>query len=70
MPWELEFSLGGGGTNTAFAFTRLGLKVAYLGKLGNDIVSETIERELCMENIKHICIHGKGKSGYSLILDT
>ena len=33
---RLLFMTGGGGTNTAVAFSRLGLKVAYLGKIGND----------------------------------
>jgi len=67
---DLEFTLGGGGTNTAFAFKRLGVKTAYLGKLGDQIVSKTIERELNKEKIDHICMHGHGKSGYSIILDT
>tara|TARA_Y100000310_G_scaffold65106_1_gene60652 strand:- start:44 stop:1030 length:987 start_codon:yes stop_codon:yes gene_type:complete len=66
---DLEFSLGGGGTNTAFSLSRLGLKVAYLGKLGNDIVGSMIESELKKEGIKHLCVHCKGKSGYSLVLD-
>jgi ribokinase len=28
---QLDFKIGGGGTNTAVAFARLGLKTAYLG---------------------------------------
>ena len=33
---ELDFMIGGGGTNTAVAFSRLGLKTGYLGKIGKD----------------------------------
>ena len=33
---ELEFMIGGGGTNTAVAFSRLGFKTGYLGKIGKD----------------------------------
>ena len=32
----LDFSTGGGGTNSAVALSRLGLKVAYIGRVGND----------------------------------
>ena len=33
---ELNFDIGGGGTNTAVAFSRLGLKTGYVGKIGDD----------------------------------
>ena len=33
---ELNFTVGGGGTNTAVALSKLGHKVAYLGKTGKD----------------------------------
>ena len=33
---EIKFSIGGGGTNTAVGFARMGLKTAFLGKIGND----------------------------------
>ena len=33
---ELNFTVGGGGTNTAVSFSRLGLRVGYLGMLGED----------------------------------
>ena len=67
---DINFTIGGGGTNTAVALSRLGNKVAYLGKIGDDIVGSAIEKELNKEKINQICIHTKGKSGYSLILDT
>ena len=31
---QLKFEIGGGGTNTAVALSRLGLKTAYIGSIG------------------------------------
>ena len=36
---ELNVTTGGGGTNTAVAFARLGFNTAYLGKVGADSLS-------------------------------
>src|SRR3989344_5199513 len=67
---ELEFTTGGGGTNTAVAFSRLGHKVAFFGKLGKGANSEFINKDLKKEKIELLCAYGKGLSGYSVILDT
>ena len=67
---ELEFTTGGGGTNTAVALSRLGHKVAFLGKLGEGTNSQFIHKELRKEKIDLLCAHGHGHSGYSVILDT
>src|SRR3989338_3406617 len=67
---ELEFTMGGGGTNTAVALSRLGHRVAFLGKLGEGTNSEFINKDLKKEKIELLCAYGKGKSGYSVILDT
>ena len=48
---NLEFSTGGGGTNTAVAFSRLGLKTAYLGKLGNDNPAKVVLDALKAEKV-------------------
>ena len=66
---ELEFTTGGGGTNTAVALSRLGHKVAFLGKLGKGN-SDFIHKNLKKEKIGFLCAYGKGLSGYSVILDT
>ena len=66
---ELEFTTGGGGTNTATALSRLGHKVAFLGKLGSGTNSDFIHKNLKKEKIDLLCAHGKGNSGYSVILD-
>ena len=67
---ELEFTTGGGGTNTAVALSRLGHKVAFLGKLGEGTNSDFIYKNLKKEKIDLLCAHGEGNAGYSVILDT
>ncbi|MDP3765445.1 MAG: carbohydrate kinase family protein [Nanoarchaeota archaeon] len=67
---ELEFTTGGGGTNTAVALSRLGHKVAFLGKLGQGTNSDFIHKNIVKEKIELLCAHGKGNAGYSIILDT
>jgi len=66
---ELNFMIGGGGTNTAASFSQLGLKTAFLGKLGLDENSEKILSLLDELNIDFL---GKqdGQTGYSIILDS
>lgn len=67
---DIKFLTGGGGTNTAVSFSRLGLKTAYLGKLGNDDNGEMIHRSLKAEGIDFVGARGKIQSGYSIILDS
>ena len=67
---ELEFTTGGGGTNTAVALSKLGHNVAFLGKLGQGTNSDFIHKNLIKEKIDLLCAHGKGNAGYSVILDT
>ena len=66
---ELEFTVGGGGTNTAVALSRLGHKVGFIGKLGQGTNSDFIHKNLMQEKIDLLCAHGKGNAGYSIILD-
>ena len=66
---NLEFHLGGGGTNTAASFRNLGLRTAYLGKIGHDENGVKILHELNKLKIKFIGAFGK-ESGYSVILDS
>ena len=67
---DLEFTTGGGGANTAVALSRLGHKVAFIGKLGQGTNSDFIHKDLEKEKIDLLCAHGKGNAGYSIILDT
>jgi len=66
---EMHFFVGGGGTNTAVAFSRIGLKTAYLGKIGKDDNGKTISDCLFKEKVDFIGTYGE-ISGYSVILDS
>jgi ribokinase len=66
---EMHFFVGGGGTNTAVAFARLGLKTAFLGKVGKDDNGKTISDCLFNEKVDFIGSYGL-ISGYSVILDS
>lgn len=65
---NINISTGGGGTNTAVAFSRLGLKTGFLGVLGDDIHGKIIIEELKKEKVEFIGSIKKGESGYSVIL--
>jgi len=67
---DLDFEIGGGGTNTAVSFSRLGLKTAFLGKLGTDSNAQEILRLLVKEHIDFIGARAKEQTGYSVILDS
>lgn len=66
---KLQFEIGGGGTNTATSFSRLGLKTGFLGKLGDDDNSFKVIHLLEEENISFLGSRG-GQTGYSIILDS
>lgn len=68
---ELDFLTGGGGTNTAVCFSRLGLKVAYLGKMGQGTNSGLIIKKLKKEKIDFIGVKSKiHHAGYSVVLES
>ncbi len=67
---DLQFHVGGGGTNTAAAFSRLGLKTGYIGSIGDDENGKTILREIKKWGISFLGQRQKGASGYSVILDS
>jgi len=66
---DLHFEVGGGGTNTAVAFARLGLKTGYLGNVGSDQNSNHILEVLSKEGIS-FAGQREGLAGYSVILDS
>ena len=47
---DLKFDIGGGGTNTAVAFSRFGLKTGCICKIGNDEKGQDILKLLKKEN--------------------
>ena len=65
---EMFFETGGGGTNTAVAFARLGLKTGYIGKFGGD-QSHMITDELKSEKINTSFLVEGTDVGFSVILD-
>ncbi|MEM4625710.1 MAG: carbohydrate kinase family protein [Candidatus Pacearchaeota archaeon] len=67
---ELRFDVGGGGTNTAVAFSRLGLKTGYIGKIGSDTNGDKILQLLENEGIFFLGKRVNGNSGYSIVLDS
>lgn len=67
---DLWFATGGGATNTAMAFTKLGLKTGFLGKLGRDGNAKTILKELKKSKIDFLGTRGKEPTGYSVVVNS
>ncbi len=67
---ELNFGIGGVGVNVAVGLSRLGLKTAYLGKIGDDDSGRRILKCLKKEKISFIGKKTRGITGYGFILDT
>lgn len=67
---NLFFEIGGGGTNTSVAFSRLGLKTGYVGKFGNDSVGDRISDLLKKEGIEFLGKRMGETSGFSVVLMT
>jgi ribokinase len=68
---NLRFDIGGGGTNTCVAFSRLGLRAGFIGKIGDDSDGQTIMEMLKHEKVRFLGKIEKGAvSGYSVILDS
>jgi len=66
---KMRFDTGGGASNTAVAFSRLGLKTGVMGNIGKDDNSEQIRSALEKEKIDTSMLVQRGHSGYSVILD-
>ncbi len=66
---SLDLSVGGGGTNTAVAFARLGFRTAYLGKIGEDGNGDFVIQSLAKEGIDFIGSRG-GTTGISVIMNS
>lgn len=68
---DIQFLTGGGASNTAVSFARLGLKSAFVGKVGkNDDAGMRVIRELESEgvDVRHAKYSGTYSTGYSVIL--
>jgi len=68
---KLQFEIGGGGTNTAVAFSRFGLKTGCICGIGDDENGNKILRLLKEEKIEFLGKIDKNEmTGYSVILDS
>ncbi len=59
---------GGGGTNSAASFNKLGFNATYLGRIGDDFYGSFVLKELKKKGIKFMGLK-KGQTAFSLILD-
>lgn len=69
---ELNFTTGGGATNTAVALARLGHKAACISKMGCGANAEKIKNHLKREGVDtHLLVQDKkGRTGFSIVLDS
>jgi ribokinase len=67
---HLQFEVGGGGTNTAVCFSKLGLKTAYLGNIGSDINGQEVLKKLKEEKIDFIGTQTSDLTNYSIVLES
>jgi len=68
---DLRFDVGGGGTNTAAAFSRFGFKTGFIGKLGKAANAHKVLDCLKNEKITFLGTQDpKFMTGYSVILDS
>ena len=65
---QLHTSTGGGGTNTAVSFSKLGLKTGWIGVLGKGHNSSIIKSILKKEKITFLGKEKQGDAGFSVIL--
>lgn len=67
---KLEFCVGGGGTNTAVCISKLGLKSAYIGNIGNDEHGRKVVEALKKEGADFLGTVTDDMTNYSIILDS
>jgi ribokinase len=67
---DLKFDIGGGATNSAVAFARLGLKVGCVCRVGDDNNGDDVLGMLKREKVRFLGKRVEGRTGYSVILDS
>jgi ribokinase len=67
---HLGFATGGSGANTAVAFSRMGFKTGFLGKVGKDENGEMILKELKKEKVEFLGSISREPTGYSIVIDS
>ncbi|MBW3014185.1 carbohydrate kinase family protein [Candidatus Woesearchaeota archaeon] len=66
---DMRVSTGGGGSNTASAFSRFGFRTGYIGNLGDDEHTLTLLDSMKKDKVNTSLAVKRGRSGYSVILD-
>ncbi len=67
---HLQFEVGGGGTNTAVCFAKLGLQTAYLGNVGNDRNGDSVLANLRDAHVDFIGTRSDDLTNYSVVLES
>jgi len=67
---DLRFDVGGGATNTAVAFARLGFRTGCVCNVGEDNNGEEVLDCLKREGVSFLGSRVKGATGYSVVLDS
>jgi ribokinase len=67
---DLRLDVGGGATNVAVAFARFGFKTGCVCGVGMDSNGREVLGSLKKEGVKFLGKVGKGKTGYSMIVDS
>jgi len=69
---KTQFSIGGGGVNSAFTFSKQGFSVSYMGSVGDDILGKQIINKLKKQGIKTNLIQktDKASTNCSIIFNT
>ncbi|MEI6222173.1 MAG: carbohydrate kinase family protein [bacterium] len=69
---EIALTLGGGGSNTAVSFSRMGLKSGIIGMVGADSLGDEIVAHLLQEGVMtdHVERSKQEKTGLSIVLNS
>ncbi len=69
---DILFEVGGGATNTAVTFSRLGLSATIVTKIGIDYAGEEIMKSMKEHGVStsHVIVNADGRSGYDTIFLT
>lgn len=67
---HLQFEVGGGGTNTAACFSRLGLRTGYVGAIGNDANGRQVQEALVTFDVEFLGAILDEQTNYSVVLDS
>ncbi|MBR9676341.1 carbohydrate kinase family protein [Candidatus Woesearchaeota archaeon] len=67
---DISFEIGGGGTNTAVAASRLGLRAAYLGNIGEDDNGKKVLSLLRKEKVSFVGTKTDDMTNMSVVLDS